>query len=89
MVQYLKGARGDVKALYLSSHVIHLARTALVAYRARLDEVGRGPYIGGDTPSSGRQIDKSTPSHVLNHPPPVIIRAFAPLWVQSITQRLR
>jgi hypothetical protein len=39
MVQYLQGRRVDVKALYLSSHVIHLARSALVAYRKRLDEV--------------------------------------------------
>lgn len=39
--------------LYLSSTVIAHAHDLLVSYRQRLHEVGRGPYVGGDTPSSG------------------------------------
>jgi hypothetical protein len=39
--------------LYLSSKVIAHAHDLLVSYRQRLHEVGRGPYVGGDTPSSG------------------------------------
>jgi len=53
MAQYMSRARVDVRMLYLSSRVIHYARQLLLQYRGRLDEVGRGPYFGGDTPSSG------------------------------------
>eukprot|EP00898_Chlorokybus_atmophyticus_P000592 jgi/Chlat1/1533/Chrsp122S01809 len=50
---YLAEARPDVRALFLSSRVIGAARRLLVAYRTKLDDVKRGPYFGGSTPSSG------------------------------------
>eukprot|EP00899_Mesostigma_viride_P011384 jgi/Mesvir1/20246/Mv13480-RA.1 len=45
--------RPDVKILYLSSRVISAARRLLVSYRVRLCEAGYGPFLGGNTPSSG------------------------------------
>ena len=53
MAQYLKTARSDVTALYLSSRVVGKARQLLLEYRQRLEERGFGPFYGGSTPSSG------------------------------------
>eukprot|EP00241_Pyramimonas_parkeae_P015510 CAMPEP_0114283928 /NCGR_PEP_ID=MMETSP0059-20121206/4374_1 /TAXON_ID=36894 /ORGANISM="Pyramimonas parkeae, Strain CCMP726" /LENGTH=573 /DNA_ID=CAMNT_0001404711 /DNA_START=46 /DNA_END=1767 /DNA_ORIENTATION=- len=53
MARYLTMARSDVRMLYLSSRVVSSARRVMVGYRVQLDEVGRGPYHGGSTPSSG------------------------------------
>lgn len=53
MAQYLKMARSDVTALYLSSRVVGRARQLLLDYRRKLEDRGFGPFYGGSTPSSG------------------------------------
>mmetsp|Transcript_30675 Transcript_30675/g.57767 ORF Transcript_30675/g.57767 Transcript_30675/m.57767 type:complete len:418 (+) Transcript_30675:254-1507(+) len=49
----MKAERPDVSVLYLSSHVINLARAIMTAYRIKLCDAGHGPFLGGTAPSSG------------------------------------
>ena len=60
IAKYTRAKRVDVSMLYLSSHVISHAHDLLVSYRARLEQAGRGPYLGGDTPSSGAPASQVT-----------------------------
>eukprot|EP00854_Cymbomonas_tetramitiformis_P029383 gene29383-36593_t len=53
MAQYIKSTRQDVRAFYLSPHIIQNAHKLLEAYRAKVEATNRGPYFGGNTPSSG------------------------------------
>jgi len=53
MFEFWRRRRPDITLLLLSSRVVSIIRQVLMDYRARLCHSGYGPYLGGNTPSSG------------------------------------
>ncbi|KAK3272817.1 hypothetical protein CYMTET_18909 [Cymbomonas tetramitiformis] len=53
MFEFWRKRRPDITLLLLSSRVVSVVRQVLTDYRARLCRAGYGPYLGGNTPSSG------------------------------------
>mmetsp|Transcript_9634 Transcript_9634/g.19981 ORF Transcript_9634/g.19981 Transcript_9634/m.19981 type:complete len:384 (-) Transcript_9634:310-1461(-) len=53
MFEFWRRRRPDITLLLLSSRVVSIIRQVLMDYRTRLCRAGYGPYMGGNTPSSG------------------------------------